>query len=482
VREPNAFLSAVTIALAAAWVVAAAAVLLRRWPARPNAAAPTQDLRPEPPAVAALLTRRCRVRPDAVPATLIDLAARRVLAIEQVQPNRFIIRRLAHRSATAPFEQQVCDLVESREVGGVVPAGALTTGPEASAGRWRRRFVRDVVADAQTRGLCRPLWDRATKLAFLVGLVPVGLMFELAIGGRDLDQVDWTTAGRAAEIAVFAAITGFGWILMSTRQRYTDTGRESASHWLGVCEHLSQGGFADLPPDAVIVWDRYLAYAAALGTATAAVRAIPMGAEDERRAWSTYGGTWHQVKVRYPRSRPGWGRHPTLAIVHAVVGLAAGGGLLWLWRRAEAMATTDFFVDTAVTVIRIVARVGAGIGAVLIVWCAIELVLAIPDLWLRREVIGEVVRCRERWAHPFWVRHGRAERVRWFVAIDPGGTDRVVAMSVPSKHWARFSQGDIVRVEVTSSLRHLRRMGRRRDAPGYVGQPSTDHEDLEELA
>jgi hypothetical protein len=42
------------------------------------------------------------------------------------------------------------------------------------------------------------------------------------------------------------------------------------------------------------IWDRYLGYGAALGVATAAVHALPMGAEDDHRAWSALedGGGW----------------------------------------------------------------------------------------------------------------------------------------------------------------------------------------------
>src|SRR5205085_1785885 len=57
--------------------------------------------------------------------------------------------------------------------------------------------------------------------------------------------------------------------------------------------------------------ERYLAYGAALGAAVAAVRAIPMGAENDRRAWSSYGGSWRQVTVSYPTVwPPAWGASP----------------------------------------------------------------------------------------------------------------------------------------------------------------------------
>jgi hypothetical protein len=80
--------------------------------------------------------------------------------------------------------------------------------------------------------------------------------------------------------------------------------------------------FPTLPPASVAIWDRYLGYGAALGVATAALRALPMGAEDDYRAWSTYGGRWRVVKVRYPRLGFTWGRRPPVAFL---VGLATAG-------------------------------------------------------------------------------------------------------------------------------------------------------------
>ena len=74
--------------------------------------------------------------------------------------------------------------------------------------------------------------------------------------------------------------------------------------------------FAEQPPHAVELWERLLAYGAALGVAPAAIRPIPMGAEPENRAWSTYGGRWHQVDIRF-RHGPQWGQHPGLGAARA---------------------------------------------------------------------------------------------------------------------------------------------------------------------
>lgn len=85
-----------------------------------------------------------------------------------------------------------------------------------------------------------------------------------------------------------------------TGERGTPAGVEACAHWLGVREWISRDeSFPGLPPAAVALWDRYLAYGAATGVARSALTVLPLGPRDERRAWSTYGGGWHEVRLRY---------------------------------------------------------------------------------------------------------------------------------------------------------------------------------------
>jgi len=76
--DPNgsdAVLVFAAAATSAVWLAAAAVVLVRRRPTEPPVGPRTLDLGPEPPAVANFLVNDFRVTDDAVPATLIDLAA-----------------------------------------------------------------------------------------------------------------------------------------------------------------------------------------------------------------------------------------------------------------------------------------------------------------------------------------------------------------------------------------------------------------------
>jgi predicted membrane protein DUF2207 len=69
-------------------------------------------------------------------------------------------------------------------------------------------------------------------------------------------------------VAIVVLVWGHG-------QTLTPEGRAAAAHWLGVRRFLDeQDNLDDLPPGAVAVWDRYLAYGAALGQSGAAVKGL----------------------------------------------------------------------------------------------------------------------------------------------------------------------------------------------------------------
>ena len=58
----------------------------------PDAGPETTDLGPEPPAVAGLLVSGWSVSPATVSATLLDLAARRILGLDEIGPDHFVVR------------------------------------------------------------------------------------------------------------------------------------------------------------------------------------------------------------------------------------------------------------------------------------------------------------------------------------------------------------------------------------------------------
>ncbi len=91
----------------------------------------TLELGPEPPALANFLVHDFRVTAEAVPATVIDLAARNLVDIEQRGPGVFYVRvRPPGEHGLTAYERLVLGLLVERASDGVVPAEALTTGPE----------------------------------------------------------------------------------------------------------------------------------------------------------------------------------------------------------------------------------------------------------------------------------------------------------------------------------------------------------------
>ena len=188
-------LTAVVVAAATApWLLAVAIVYLRRRPNRPEPGPPTLDLGAEPPAIANLLVHDFRVTRDAVPATLLDLAARGCVEIEEREPASYVCRiREASETALSAYEQRVLQLLRRRESGGIVPTQALTTGPEAESKRWWKDFRREVVADAQRRGLCRDILDgRAFRRLTVAAAAPATVLGLLA--GFNPGFVYWVCA------------------------------------------------------------------------------------------------------------------------------------------------------------------------------------------------------------------------------------------------------------------------------------------------
>ena len=154
--------------VAVAWLGAVGAVWVARRPPHADAGPPTMELGAEPPAIAALLCGDYEVRTETAPATLLDLAARDVIALEEVQPGETICRVPADSPADlAPFEQHVLAALRTKAVDGVIPATALTTGTEDASARWHRRARAARRRRRAARGLDVDRWPK--RIVRLVG-------------------------------------------------------------------------------------------------------------------------------------------------------------------------------------------------------------------------------------------------------------------------------------------------------------------------
>lgn len=447
----------------AAWLLLLGLLAVATRARTPNAGPEALELPgDEPPAVVAMLTDGWEVGHEAVPATLIDLAARRIVAIEGVGLDRYVVR-LRPSAATpvdlTPYEQQVLRHVRGlASPDGTVPGEALTTGPEGDSLAWWKTFQESVVKDARERGLSRGRWSRWMLLALgATAVVPA------ALAALALVFVP-PQAGEEEEnpVGAFIGLTAMGWVpLMAVprklrAERDTPAGREAAARWLGLRDHLAgSGGFAEAPPAAVAIWDRFLSYGAALGVAGGAVRALPLGSESDTEAWTAHGGHWRVVHIDYPkRIPPGWGRPPVLATAIGVASLLAGLFVARIFFPPMADSASRLFEslrDGGFDPVDLLGVVLLGIPAVVtsvwVVRSALMLAAAVPDLFVRREVQGVVLRIR---------RHEKLS----YLAVDEGSGTRVRAWLVEPAvlDGAGLGQGSGVSATVSPRLGHVSRL------------------------
>jgi hypothetical protein len=337
--------AASVVLFAAAYAVAVVAT--RPLPVPPDEATP--DLGDEPPAVVNLLANRWKLTADAAEATLLDLVARGYLELRQAgaDPAHTTIH-LTGRAEDAdllPYERRVLHRAQDMATDGVVPVGALAFRNRARGRRWRTRLRKEVAADARARGLSRRRFGDATYfLLFVVMVASSGGLGVVALRGVGRVVEDWqpaVSAGAAAILAVFTAqavTVGY-----TDGERDTSAGQIVAARWLGVQRWLrAHEEFADLPPAAVTVWDRYLAYGSALGVTHTTSEVLDLGLGDRRTVWSSYGGNWRRVRVHFPRLRLHYGRPaPHLAARGAVAVLAGAVALQFFAPPLSAIAAMD---------------------------------------------------------------------------------------------------------------------------------------------
>jgi hypothetical protein len=446
-----------------AWLLLLAVLAAASRPHRPDPAPASMEMGgDEPPAVAGMLTAGWRLGRETVPATLIDLAARKIVAIEQVSPERFVVRlpsAAATPSGLTPYESQILTHVRGLAgADGTVPCEALTTGPEAESASWWKRFETEVRKDARGRGLSRGRWSGWMTVLLAVTALAPSLLGAAAVVVVPNDKTN-SSSNDDNPIGAFigiAAILEFGLLAIPGKmraERDTPKGREAAARWLGLREYLGEdGAFADAPPAAVAVWDRYLAYGAALGVAPAAVRSLPLGTESDTVAWSAYGGRWRTVEIDYPkRIPPGWGRHPALATAIALASLGAGLFVAKIFFPALANTTSDLLdsgrghgLETLDLVGLALLAIPSVVTAIWVVRSTLMLVAALPDLGARKEVEGVVLRIRPHEKQPYLaVDEGRGTHVRaWLV-------EPLVLSN------AGLTQGSPVRATVSPRLGHV---------------------------
>ncbi|WP_443094368.1 DUF2207 family protein [Phytohabitans rumicis] len=389
-----------------------------------------------------LLANRWTLTEDAAESTLLDLAARRF--IELRQPGNDPMQTTLHLPAAPPdatglrpYERRVLDRVRGLAVNGVVPLTALTFRDESSAKSWNKRLHAEVVADARTAGLSRPRFGSTVRSvlggAAVLAAIAVGLAaFHYGVWSDNEDN-----PGVAAGIVTFFVLGGV--VAVTRGERDTPLGRQVAGRWLGVRDWLrGHEEFAELPPASVTVWDRYLGYGAATGTTHLASAILDLGMGDRKLVWSSFGGTWHRVRVRYPRFWPRYGRTAPQLVRRALFAVAAG--VLLLRFTVDALDLVAVTGDPVTDVAYPVAVVLLGYGLYALARSLIDLatVRTITGEVLWQQVWQSTARTEDSPSRP-WLHH---------LAVDDGTDDRTTAWALPSEWAGNCQDGDTVTIRV----------------------------------
>ncbi|NJC72223.1 DUF2207 domain-containing protein [Planosporangium thailandense] len=448
----------------AVWLAAYAGARVLTRPAGVAAGPATMDLPgTEPPAVVSLLANRWQVTVDAAESTLLDLVARGCLELRQAGPDPR--HTTVHVTGEPPvqltaYERQVYDRVVERAVGGVVPLTALGFDDAKRAAAWARRFRVAVIADARRLKLSQRRLSPTvvTALSVLAAFTAAGVTAGAAHYMRR-DDGDYS-AVPGLFLVVTAALCGVA--AKVGGERDTAAGRAVAARWLGVRDWLAgHESFADLPPAAVTVWDRYLPYGAALGVTRVASKVIDLGLADRKRIWSSYTGGWRRVTVTYPRLLPRYGQRPGWILFRAAIAAVIG----WNFAPPRDLWHGLFESDPVGVVFTLV-------GSALLGYAGYTAVRVLLDAVAPVTVTGEVL-----W-HQVWRTRqvGSDNRRRsipslYYLVVDDGRADRTRAWILPAEIADRCRTGDVVTARIRPWTRRVVDVALQRLGPGW-SQPA----------
>jgi hypothetical protein len=303
-----------------------------------------------------------------------------------------------------------------------------------------------------------------------LGIGAAVLRHEIRVAGDD----PWGDAGSAAFAGFIFLSFAAG---RSVGERDTPAGREVAARWLGVKAWLrGNEGFADQPPSAVAVWDRYLGYGAALGTTRVASAVIDLGMGNRKRVWSSYGGTWHRVGVRYPRFDLKWGATAPALVFRALLACGAGYVLLRWWRAVvDEVASIEDVASSAVgPFLDLIAMAGFLFGLALLLYGLYAIVRVVIDLAAPVTVTGQVLWVQV-WKQTQGGENSPPRPTLYYIAIDDGRADRTTAWGLPAGLAGRCDTGDTVTTKI-------RRWPRRIVEITVVEQGTAGHADGSEPA
>jgi hypothetical protein len=161
--------------------------------------------------------------------------------------------------------------------------------------------------------------------------------------------------------------------------------------------------------------------------------------------WSSFGGAWHRVRVRYPRFWPHYGRPLSILLLRSAIYLVAGGLLEHVFGRPA--AEVDGWGDR-------ITLAGALLALILLGGGLYNLVRSLLDLALVRTITGEVL-----WQETWLSKSGGEDNpsIPWldYLAVDDGGADRTTAWGLPIALASRCRDGDVVTIRVRPWSRRI---------------------------
>lgn len=434
------------------WLLLLGAVLAATRPADVDPLPANADIPgDEPPAVVSLLAGRWKLNEDAAESTLIDLAARHWIELRQPgnDPTHTTVhlleypggRPLNDQQPLTQYEEMVLARVRSEAVDHVVPITALTFRDLGEASAWATRLHGLVIEDARARGLTRRRFSPLLVMVLsTLGFVPAALL-ALVI----MERSGEVGAGPAAGLISWGLLSGLAGRPLGERD--TPAGRELAARWLGLQAFLrNDEAFAELPPSAVTVWDRYLSYGDALGVTRVCSALIDLGMGDRKRVWSSFGGGWHRVRVRYPKF---WGRYG--ATVPRVL-IGAAGVLVVGVFLLKAFGSQGFEWPDSLD--SLLGDLPILLGLYLVIRGLYRLGRLAFDLLAPRVLSGEVLWV-ELWKSTAETEDKPSRPLVHYFAVDDGTDERMTAWALPSDWYGRARPGDLVTITVRPWTRRV---------------------------
>jgi uncharacterized membrane protein len=247
-----------------------------REPKTPDIGEYYRDLPDDSPAVVDTLLHWGHMRPMSFGATVIDLAQRGWLTIEEEKIERALLpdkKDYRFHKAPSPPQEQLADF-EDRVMQRLFHDGDEITQKEltdwaaahtSGAQKWWRGF-QNAVDDAYDR---KKYQQSQRGLVFTANLATATLV--AVVGAFAMIVHAWWVGAAAIAWALLQSV-----LTITLRQR-TKLGAERAAQWEGV-EHFLRdfSELEDAPSGHLVLWERYLVYAVALGVSEELVRGLAL--------------------------------------------------------------------------------------------------------------------------------------------------------------------------------------------------------------